>query len=80
MEALMNLGAFFAARPETPQKTGLSAPIPQRHHRTLAGFPLQSLARFRIHRRLFKILNHEHHEQTRTVAYFSFPPSCAFEP
>jgi hypothetical protein len=46
----MNLGAFFAAsNPKTPQKTGLSASIPQHQHPTLAGFPLLSLARFRIH-------------------------------
>jgi hypothetical protein len=46
----MDLGAFFAASNlKTPQKTGLSAPIPQHQHGTLAGFPLLSLARFRIH-------------------------------
>jgi hypothetical protein len=46
---LIDLGAFFAASNlKTPQKTGLYAPIPQRQPRTLAGFPLQSLARFRI--------------------------------
>jgi hypothetical protein len=39
-DLFMNLGAFFAASNlETPQKTGLSASIPQRHRRTLAGFP-----------------------------------------
>jgi hypothetical protein len=36
----MDLGAFFAASNlKTPQKTGLSAPIPQHQHGTLAGFP-----------------------------------------
>jgi hypothetical protein len=34
------LGAFFA---EEPQKTGLSAPIPQAPYGGTAGFPLQSL-------------------------------------
>jgi hypothetical protein len=43
---LQYLGAFFAAPPlETPQKTGLSAPIPQHQPGPLAGFPLLSLAR-----------------------------------
>jgi hypothetical protein len=41
----MDSGAFFAASNlKTPQKTGLSAPIPQHQHGTLAGFPLLSLA------------------------------------
>jgi hypothetical protein len=35
-------GAFFRAKPE---KTGLSAPIPQKAFGFSAGFPLQSLAR-----------------------------------
>jgi hypothetical protein len=35
---------FLRPQSETPQKTGLSAPIPQRQHPTLAGFPLLSLA------------------------------------
>jgi hypothetical protein len=37
-------GAFFRAKPE---KTGLSAPIPQKAFCFSAGFPLQSLARGR---------------------------------
>jgi hypothetical protein len=52
----MNLGAFFAASNlKTPQKTGLSASIPQRQHLTLAGFPLLSLARFRIQDNFLKL-------------------------
>jgi hypothetical protein len=35
-------GAFFRAQPE---KTGLSAPIPQKAFGFSAGFPFQSLAR-----------------------------------
>jgi hypothetical protein len=35
-------GAFFRVKPE---KTGLSAPIPQKAFGFSAGFPLQSLAR-----------------------------------